>query len=106
MENETSVRFEGDGPDLTAVEIDQPRRRSPLISRLHGVFLALGIVVSSYHVRVRGNGIVERIVIHRRDGTAVGEELGELARAAVLPVALEAAADPTIVVSAHGERGV
>jgi len=51
---------------------------------------ALGIVVSTYQVRARGNGIIERIVIQRRDGTSVSGELGERARAAVLPVALEA----------------
>ena len=57
MENETHVHFVEDGSALAAVEIDQPRR-SPFISKLHGVFFALGIVVSSYQVRTRGAGIV------------------------------------------------
>lgn len=89
MENETHVQFVEEGPALAAVEIDQARRR-PLISKLHGVFFALGIVVSSYQVRMRGTGIVERIVIQRRDGTMVTGDLGQQARAAVLPIMMEA----------------
>lgn len=88
MENETHVQFVEEGTALAAVEIDQPRRK-PLISKLHGVFFALGIVVSSYQVRTRGAGIVERIVIQRRDGTMVSGDLSQRARAAVLPVMLE-----------------
>ena len=91
MENQTHVQFVQEGAALAAVEIDQPRRR-PLISKLHGVFFALGIVVSSYQVRMRGTGIVERIVIHRRDGTMVSGDLSQKARAAVLPVMLESGA--------------
>jgi hypothetical protein len=89
VENETHVQFVEDGAALAAVEIDQPRRR-PLISKLHGVFFALGIVVSSYQVRMRGTGIVERLVIQRRDGSVVSGDLGQQARAAVLPIMLEA----------------
>jgi hypothetical protein len=89
VENQTHVHFVEDGAALAAVEIDQPRRR-PLISKLHGVFFALGIVVSTYQVRMRGTGIVERLVIQRRDGTLVSGDLGEKARAAVLPLMLEA----------------
>jgi hypothetical protein len=88
VENETNVQFVEDGAALAAVEIDQ-RRRRPLISKLHGVFFALGIVVSSYQVRMRGTGIVERLVIQRRDGTMVSGDLSEKARAAVLPIMLE-----------------
>jgi hypothetical protein len=88
VENETHIQFVEDGAALAAVEIDQPRRR-PLISKLHGVFFALGIVVSSYQVRMRGTGIVERIVIQRRDGSMVSGDLSQRARAAVLPVMLE-----------------
>jgi hypothetical protein len=46
-------------------------------------------VVSSYQVRMRGTGIVERIVIQRRDGSMVSGDLGQKARAAILPVMLE-----------------
>jgi hypothetical protein len=88
VENETHVQFVEDGTALAAVEIDQPRRR-PLISKLHRVFFALGIVVSSYQVRMRGTGIVERLVIQRRDGSMVSGDLGQQARAAVLPIMLE-----------------
>jgi hypothetical protein len=88
VENEAHVQFVEEGAALAAVEIDQPRRR-PLISKLHRVFFALGIVVSSYQVRTRGNGIVERIVIQRRDGAMVTGDLGQKARAAVLPIMLE-----------------
>jgi hypothetical protein len=89
LETRTSVHFVEDGTNLAAVEIDQPRK-SPLISKLHGVLFTLGIVVSTYQVHVRGAGIVERLVLHRRDGAVVDGELGARARAAVLPVAFEA----------------
>lgn len=88
MENRTRVHFEEEGSALTAVEIDQ-RGRSPFIGKLHRALFALGIVVASYQVRAVGNGIVERLVLQRRDGTNVNGELGIQARAAVLPVALE-----------------
>jgi UTP:GlnB (protein PII) uridylyltransferase len=86
LETGTFVHFEQESSVLTAVEVKQPRR-APLISKLHGVFFALGIVVSSYQVRALGDGIVERLVIETRDGESVSGELGEKARAAVLPIA-------------------
>ncbi|HEY3497885.1 MAG TPA: hypothetical protein VGK73_24470 [Polyangiaceae bacterium] len=88
MQSKTRVHFEEEGTALTAVEIDQ-RGRSPLIAKLHGALFTLGIVVASYQVRAVGNGIVERLVLTRRDGTSVSGELGARARAAVLPVAFE-----------------
>jgi len=88
MGSGTEVHFVQNGAELTAVEIGQGGR-SPLIGKLHRVLFALGIVVSTYQVRALGGGIVERLVIHRRDGSAVTGELGARTRAAVLPIALE-----------------
>jgi hypothetical protein len=88
VENDTEVHFVENGSELTAVEIGQ-RGRSPLIGKLHRVLFALGIVVSTYQVRALGRGIVERLVIQRRDGSAVSGELMARTRAAVLPIALE-----------------
>jgi hypothetical protein len=88
VESSTRVHFEEDGSALTAVEIDH-RGRSPVIGKLHHVLFALGIVVSTYQVRAVGGGIVERLVLQRRDGASVSGELGARARAAVLPVAFE-----------------
>jgi hypothetical protein len=88
VENETQIHFVENGSELTAVEIGH-RGRSPFIGKLHRVLFALGIVVSTYQVRALGRGLVERIVIQRRDGSAVSGELGAQARAAVLPIALE-----------------
>jgi hypothetical protein len=88
VETKTRVHFEEDGSALMAVEIDQ-RGRFPLIAKLHGVLFTLGIVVASYQVRAVGGGIVERLVLQRRDGESVSGELGARARAAVLPVAFE-----------------
>ena len=88
MDTETEVHFVENGSELTAVEIGQ-RGRAPFIGKLHRVLFALGIVVSTYQVRTLGRGIVERIVIQRRDGSAVSGDLGARARAAVLPIALE-----------------
>jgi hypothetical protein len=86
--SETNIHFVENGTELTAVEIDQ-RGRSPLIGRLHRVLFALGVVVSTYQVRAIGGGLVERLVIQRRDGGAVTGELGARTRAAVLPIAGE-----------------
>jgi hypothetical protein len=85
---DTEVHFVENGSELTAVEIGQ-RGRSPRIGKLHRVLFALGIVVSTYQVRALGGGIVERIVIQRRDGSAVSGDLVARTRAAVLPIALE-----------------
>ena len=87
MDSDASVHFEENGTELTAVEVGQSGR-SPVIARLHRVLFALGVVVSTYQVRALGNGLVERLVIHRRDGGAVSGELGVRTRAAVLPIAL------------------
>jgi UTP:GlnB (protein PII) uridylyltransferase len=86
--NDTEVHFVENGSELTAVEIGQ-RGRFPVIAKLHRVLFALGIVVSTYQVRTLGRGIVERLVIQRRDGSAVSGELVAQARAAVLPIAFE-----------------
>jgi UTP:GlnB (protein PII) uridylyltransferase len=87
VETAARVHFEENGTELTAVEVGQSSR-SPVITRLHRVLFALGVVVSTYQVRTLGNGIVERFVLQRRDGSAVNGELGARTRAAVLPIAL------------------
>jgi hypothetical protein len=91
VETGASVHFEENGSELTAVEVGQSGR-SPVITRLHRVLFALGVVVSTYQVRALSGGIVERIVIQRRDGGAVTGELGARTRAAVLPIALDSGA--------------
>lgn len=91
VETGASVHFEENGSELTAVEVGQTGR-SPVIARLHRVLFALGVVVSTYQVRALSGGIVERIVIQRRDGGAVTGELGARTRAAVLPIALDSGA--------------
>ena len=88
MQPGASIHFEENGTELTAVEVGQAGR-SPVIARLHRVLFALGVVVSTYQVRTLGGGIVERLVLQRRDGGAVTGELGAQTRAAVLPIALD-----------------
>jgi hypothetical protein len=88
VETGASVHFVENGSELTAVEVGQSGR-SPVIGRLHRVLFALGVVVSTYQVRALSNGIVERLVLQRRDGGAVNGELGVRTRAAVLPIALD-----------------
>lgn len=83
---EVEVHFEQQGSELTAVEI-QRRGRSPLIVSLHRTLLALGIVVSTYQVRPSVNGLVERVVLQRRDGGAIQGSLNAATRAAILPLA-------------------
>jgi hypothetical protein len=82
------VLFEQKGPRLTGVEIVRAAR-APLIARLHGTLLALGIVVSSYQVRTGASEITERIVLERRDGGSIEAQLSDDTKAAILRLATE-----------------
>ena len=84
---EAKVHFEQEGSELTAVEIGR-NTRSPVILSLHRALLALGIVVSSYQVRPTASGLVERVVISRRDGGSIQGPLNAATRAAILPLAM------------------
>lgn len=84
---EVKVHFEQQGAELTAVEIGR-NSRSPVIVSLHRALLALGIVVSSYQARPVASGLVERVVLSRRDGGAILGSLNAAVRATVLPIAL------------------
>jgi hypothetical protein len=84
---EVNVHFEQEGSELTAVEIGR-NSRSPVIVSLHRALFALGIVVSSYSVRLAPHGLVERVVLSRRDGGAIQGQLNAATRAAILPIAL------------------
>jgi hypothetical protein len=85
--NEVKVHFEQQGSELTAVEIGR-NGRSPVIVALHRALFALGIVVSTYQVRLANNGLIERVVLTRRDGGAIVGPLNAATRAAILPIAL------------------
>jgi UTP:GlnB (protein PII) uridylyltransferase len=82
------VQFEQKGSRLTAVEIVRAAR-APIIARLHGTLLALGIVVSSYQVRTGASEITERIVLERRDGGSIEAQLSDDTKAAILRLAIE-----------------
>ena len=85
---EVQVHFEQQGAELTAVEIGR-NTRSPVIVNLHRALFALGIVVSSYQARLGTHGgLVERLVMTRRDGGAIQGPLSAATRAAILPIAL------------------
>ena len=84
-----NVHFEQEGAELTAVEIGR-NSRSPVIVSLHRALFALGIVVSSYQARFVNQGLVERVVLSRRDGGAIQGQLNDATRAAILPIALQA----------------
>jgi hypothetical protein len=84
---EVKVHFEEEGSELTAVEIGR-NSRSPVIVSLHRALFALGIVVSSYQARLGAHGLVERVVMSRRDGGAIQGPLSAATRAAILPIAL------------------
>ena len=90
---EVKVHFEEQGSDLTAVEI-QRRGRSPVIVSLHRALLALGIVVSTYQVRPSPHGLLERVVLQRRDGAAIQGQLSAATRAAILPIAFHEGVTP------------
>jgi hypothetical protein len=82
------VHFEQEGSRLKAIQLIR-RRSAPAIAALYRTLLALGIVVSSYHVRARATGLEERLVIQRQDGGAVEGALTEVTKAAILPIAFE-----------------
>ncbi|HEX2881614.1 MAG TPA: hypothetical protein VHO25_18925 [Polyangiaceae bacterium] len=84
---EVTVNFEQEGSQLSAVEM-RHSNRSPRVAALHRALFALGIVISSYHVRASSQGYVERMVISRRDGGAIEGQLTEATRAAIMPIAL------------------
>ncbi len=88
MESAAQVHFVENGSDLTEVEVGQSGR-FPFIGRMHRVLFALGVVVSTYQVRAVGGGLVERMVLQRRDGGAVTGALSDQTRAAVLPLVLD-----------------
>jgi hypothetical protein len=86
---QVKVHFEQQGSELTAVEIGR-NSRSPVIVALHRTLFALGIVVSSYQVKLGSQGLTERVVLARRDGGAIQGPLSAATRAAILPIALSA----------------
>ena len=88
MSPSSRVQFEQRGNELTAVEIARGSR-VPLIARLHGTLLALGIVVSSYQVRTGSSEVIERIVLERQDGGAIEAQLSDETKAAILQLAIE-----------------
>jgi hypothetical protein len=89
---EVTVNFEQKGSQLSAVEIGHSNR-SPRVAALHSALFALGVVISSYHVKASSQGYVERMVIARRDGGAIEGQLTEATRAAILPIALQGDAE-------------
>ncbi len=91
MTNEANVHFEQQGSQLTAVEIGR-NSRSPVITALHRALFALGIVVSSYHVRTAHAGLVERFELQRNDGGVIDGALKAATEAAILPIAFRDAA--------------
>jgi hypothetical protein len=90
MFGSANVRFEEEGTTLTAVEIVGSVRR-PVIVPLLRVLFGLGIVVASYQARPSGGALAERLVLQRRDGSAIDARLSEETKAAILPVVLEEA---------------
>jgi hypothetical protein len=88
---EVKVHFEEQGSELTAVEIGR-NSRSPVIVALHRALFALGVVVSTYQVKLGSQGLVERVVLTRRDGGAIQGQLSAATRAAILPIAMRAEA--------------
>lgn len=88
MPTPAQVHFEQSGRRLTAVNIVRGSR-SPVIGALHRTLVALGIVVASYQARAGAAELTERIVIERRDGGSIEEELSEETKAAILRIAIE-----------------
>lgn len=85
---EVRVHFEQKGSELKAVEIGRSSR-SPVIAAVHHALFALGIVVSTYQVRAGTTGVVERLVLERRDGGSIDGQLSSATRAAILPIAMQ-----------------
>jgi len=83
---DTNIQFEQQGTQLTAVQIGRSSR-APVVATLHRALFALGIVISSYHVRAGSSGLVERFVLQRSDGGAIEGPLKSATEAAILPFA-------------------
>jgi hypothetical protein len=81
------IRFSDLRGRLKTVEIRRPGTR-PLITGAQAALLALGIVVTSYHVRPTKSGLSERLELSRADGGDLDETLSADARSALLPLAL------------------
>jgi len=86
VQTRAEVHFEQQGSQLTAVQIGRSSR-SPVIASLHRALFALGIVVSSYHVRTGRAGLVERFELQRQDGGVIDGQLKVATEAAILPIA-------------------
>ncbi len=86
-ESNAQIEFEQSGSELTAVLITR-EQRSPVIASLQRALFALGIVVCSYQARPLAGRLMERMVISRRDGSAIDGQLVAATKAAILPIAL------------------
>jgi hypothetical protein len=96
MAREVTVNFEQEGSQLKAVEIGHSNR-SPRVAALHRALFALGIVISAYHIKASPRGYVERVVMSRRDGSAVEGSLTEATRAAIMPIVMQNDSDESAV---------
>lgn len=83
------VRFQQLSGRLKGVEV---RRASaqPIVSALHRALFAFGVVVTAYHVQATPEGLEERLELSSIAGGELDDAQSEKARAAILPLALDA----------------
>lgn len=83
------VRFQELSGRLKGVEV---RRASgkPVVSALHRALFTLGIVVTAYQVQATKEGLEERLELSSVEGGELDDAQSEQARAAILPLALDA----------------
>jgi hypothetical protein len=84
---ETRLRFQESSGRLRAVEIRRSGRR-PVVSRLHGALLALGVVITAYHAELTPGGLDERLELEAVSGGSLDGALSARAKTAILPLVL------------------
>jgi hypothetical protein len=83
------VRFQERSGRLQGVEVQRTSAR-PIVSALHGALFALGIVVTSYQAVATPQGLRERLQFSSVEGGDLDDAQSENARAAILPLVLNA----------------
>lgn len=83
------VRFQELSGRLKRVEVRRASAK-PIVSALHRALFTLGVVVTAYQVQATPDGLEERLELSSFEGGELDATQSEKARAAILPLALNA----------------
>ncbi len=82
------VRFQENGGSLHAVEVRRSSHR-PVITALHRVLFAAGVMVTSYQAQASSRGLRERLELASLDGRELNNAQSANVRSVVLPFAFD-----------------